>query len=265
MSLRCQSFLRAIYNLAMETSTKTPSETLRWLYAPYAWLVYFPVVALSTAFLGTLAMFVSLLSPRAAFHVGTFWSWLLCVLNFTSVTMKGRENAARNQSYIIMANHQSHFDIPAFYSRFRRQFRWVLKKELAGIPFLGWYCVYGKHIVIDRSDREKALVSLKNAKSILQNGVSVLFFPEGTRSKTGELQEFKKGGFMMALDLGLPILPVSILGSRRVLPKKSLRLLPGRIFIQVHPPIDTLAVGADGRDSLMEKVRAAIASGLSNQ
>jgi len=234
---------------------------LRWLYAPYTWLVFIPFLAATTISFGLVAMLLAFVAPRAAFHFGTVWSWLLCRVNFTRVRMEGRENAAPGQSYVIMSNHQSHFDILAFYGHWGRQFRWVIKKELRNIPGLGWYCSAGGHIFIDRSDREKAIESMRAARPRLQGGVSVMIFPEGTRSRDGRMREFKKGGFMMARDLELPILPVSISGSRHVLPGKTLWLLPGTIRIRIHPPIDPAAYGED-RDRLMADVRATIASGL---
>ncbi len=213
-------------------------DMLRWLRAPYTLLFYIPYLAVSTLVFGIIAVFITLFSARLAFHVGTLWSWLLCVLNFTWVSVRGREHMQPGQSYIIMCNHQSQFDILSFYGNWRRQFRWVMKEELRKVPGLGWYCSAGGHVFIDRSNREKAIASLMRAKPLLTNGISVVFFPEGTRSNDGRLREFKKGGFIMAQDLGLPILPVTISGSRHVLPNRTIKLLPGRIHIQIHQPID---------------------------
>ncbi|MBN1771059.1 MAG: 1-acyl-sn-glycerol-3-phosphate acyltransferase [Deltaproteobacteria bacterium] len=235
---------------------------LRWVYFPYTWLVFIPFLAVTTIVMGCLAMVVARFAPRVAFHFGTVWAWVLCRVNPTWVTVDGREHAARGRSYIILSNHQSHFDILAFYGHWGRQFRWVIKEELRRVPGLGWYCAAGGHIFIDRSSRERSIESLRRARPLLDGGISVMFFPEGTRSRDGRLREFKKGGFMMALDLGLPILPVSISGSRHVLPGRTLQLLPGRIRIAIHEPIDVARYGPERRDELMSDVRKAIAAGL---
>lgn len=235
---------------------------LRRLYAPYTWLVFIPFLAASTLVLGCLAVVVAAFAPRVAFHFGTVWAWLLCRVNPVWVTIEGREHAQKGRSYIILSNHQSHFDILAFYGHWGRQFRWVIKQELRKVPGLGWYCAAGGHIFIDRSSREKSIESLQRARPLLEGGISVMFFPEGTRSRDGRLGEFKKGGFMMALDLGLPILPVSISGTRHILPGRTFQLLPGRVRIRVHEPIDPTRYGFERRDELIADVRRVIASGL---
>jgi 1-acyl-sn-glycerol-3-phosphate acyltransferase len=231
----------------------------RYLYFPYTWFVFIPFLTVTTIFFGTTALLSCFISKRLAFHSGTLWSWLLCRMNFTWVTIKGRQNALKNQSYVIMSNHQSNFDILAFYGHWGRQFRWVMKKELRKVPGLGWGCNAVGHIFIDRSDRQKAIASLEAAKPLLAGGISVMFFPEGTRSNDGKLLPFKKGGFMMALNLGLPILPVTIDGSRHVLPNRTLKLLPGLVKITLHPPVDVKAYGPEKRDQLMEDIRRIIA------
>jgi 1-acyl-sn-glycerol-3-phosphate acyltransferase len=161
-----------------------------------------------------------------------------------------------------MANHQSLFDVLAFYSVWGRQFRWVIKEELRRTPGLGWGCEAVGHLFIDRRNRESAIATLNAFRPKLVDGLSIMFFPEGTRSRDGSLGPFKKGGFMMALDLGLPILPVTIDGTRHVLPDGSLKLLPGTIKIQIHSPIEASAYGMQRREDLMADTRAAIASAL---
>lgn len=237
-------------------------ERLRWLFVPYTYLVFFPYLVVSTLAWGIVAVVIALFSPRLAFHCGTIWSWCLCWLNLTPVKVEGRDRAPGDRSYVIMSNHQSHFDVLAFYGHWGRQFRWVIKKSLRNVPGLGWYCAAGGHIFIDRSSREAAIHSLRAARPLLEGGTSVMIFPEGTRSRDGRLRDFKKGGFMIALDLGLPVLPVSISGSRHVLPAGDWRLLPGRIRITVHEPIDPTAYGVERRAELMQAVREAIAGGL---
>ena len=238
-------------------------KVLRWLYLPYCWLVVVPWLALTTIVLGILAVLISLVSPRAAFHCGTLWAWCVCRLNWNWVNVKGRGNARKDQSYIIMANHQSQFDILSFYGHWGRQFRWVMKESLRKVPGIGWYCSAGGHVFIDRTDREKAIASLNAASSLLAGGISVMFFPEGTRSRAGRLKAFKKGGFMMALQMGLPILPVSISGSRHVLPAGGFISLPGHITITIHEPVDTADYSEESVQDLISEVRNRIATGLS--
>jgi len=235
---------------------------LRWVYMPWTWLVFIPYLAVSTLLWGIIAVVICIFSPRLAFHCGTIWSSCLCRVNFTSVRVKGRGRVKEGQSYVIMSNHQSHFDILAIYGHWGRQFRWVLKEDLRKIPGLGWYCAAGGHIFIDSRSREKAIAGLMAAKPLLDGGISVIIFPEGTRSPDGRIGDFKKGCFMMALDMGLPILPVSISGSHHVLPNKTLKFLPGKIRIQSHEPIEATAYGPERRDQLMADVRAAIAGGV---
>jgi 1-acyl-sn-glycerol-3-phosphate acyltransferase len=164
-----------------------------------------------------------------------------------------------------MINHLSHFDVPAFIGHWPKQIRWVLKEELRRIPVFGWYCAAGGHVYVDRSKPKRAVESLRDARERIRDGVSVVFFPEGTRSMDGRMGPFKKGGFMTALDLDLPILPVSISGSQCVLPPGTLRLRPGRIRIRVHAPVDVKPYGLEMRDRLMAHVREIIASGIEEE
>ncbi len=129
------------------------------------------------------------------------------------------------------------------------------------MPFLGWGCAAIGHIFVDRSNSRRAYASLEAAKPRLVGGVSVLFFPEGTRSEDGRLGRFKKGGFMMAKQLGFPILPLSISGASAILPKGCLFPRPGTIRITIHPPVDPRDVADDAE--FVERVRATIAGGLS--
>jgi 1-acyl-sn-glycerol-3-phosphate acyltransferase len=183
-------------------------------------------------------------------------------LNLTSVQVVGRENALPGQAYVILANHRSHFDIPAFYGHWPRQFRWVMKAELRRVPFLGWATAVLGNLFIDRHDRGRAMAQLRAAQSLLAQGISVMLFPEGTRSTSGRMLDFRKGGFVLAVDAGLPILPVSISGSHPILPPHHRTPRPGRIRITVHPPIRTTGLGPQDIGTLTDRVREVIASGL---
>ena len=237
-------------------------DLLRSLYLPWTWLIFLPYLAGSTALLGSVTLMVARLNQNLSFQVGTLWAWLLCRLNFTQVKVAGREHVQKGQSYIIMSNHQSHFDVLAFYGHWGWQFRWVMKQELRKVPFLGAGCASMGHIYIDRTNRQRAIASLRAARPLLNRGVSVMIFPEGTRSRDGRMKPFKKGGFMMALDWNLPILPVSIDGTRHVLPGKTLKLLPGKVRVQIHEPVDVSQYGHDRLDELMDRVASTIAQGL---
>ena len=238
------------------------SRVLRRVYAPYTWLMYIPFFGVWTAFVGSLVIALSAFFPRQVFWFGTVWARILCWANLTRVTVTGWEHVKPGTSYVIMANHQSNFDIFALYGYWRGQFRWVMKKSLLKAPFLGPACDRAGHVFIDRKDRASALASLTAAKERIRDGVSILFFPEGTRSRDGRVQPFKKGGFVMAEDMELEILPVSLTGSYKVLPKGTNSLLPGHIKITIHAPVKPASF-ADDRTALMEEVRRVIASGLS--
>ncbi len=243
-------------------SVRPKRKLQRLLYWPWKVAVFYPTLGSLTVSLGPVSIAFSQINQRAAFHCGTVWAWMLCRANFTRVTVRGRENADPSKSYVIMSNHQSLFDILAIYGHLWRQFRWVMKKELRKVFVLGWACEEMGHIYIDRSNREAAIASLKEAQEKLEPGVSVLFFPEGSRSDDGRLRKLKKGGFKMALNMGLPILPITIQGAAKVLPNRTKSLLPGTITIDVHEPIDTSSYDFDDIQQLMDDVRDVIASVL---
>jgi 1-acyl-sn-glycerol-3-phosphate acyltransferase len=223
-------------------------------------VVFFPFVLVTTVIFGALAVALSLVDQRLGFYSGTLWAWLLTHASFVRVRVSGRELLAPDRSYVVMANHQGNFDILALYGYFGRQFRWVIKQELRKVPFLGWGCAAIGHIFVDRRDSRRAFASLEAAKPRLAGGVSVIFFPEGTRSPDGQLAAFKKGGFVMARQLDLEIVPVSISGSYAVLPKGCLFPQPGSLEVRLHPPIAPADVPDNAE--LVARVRAAIADGL---
>ena len=241
-------------------------EILRWLYAPWAYLVYVPFLGIWTTIIcGTIAAVARLVGPRVVDKLVAIWARPLCWANFTSVEVKGKNRIVPGQSYVIMSNHQSLFDGLAFNGYMPVPIRWVMKASLRRVPFLGAASAAIGHIFIDRTNHEKAIASMKEARERISSGVSVIIFPEGTRSLDGELGPFKKGGFMVALDLDLPILPVSITGSHRVLPKGTRGLMPGHIVLTIHEPVDVSRYGLENRDRLMFDIRCAIARGLTDE
>jgi 1-acyl-sn-glycerol-3-phosphate acyltransferase len=236
------------------------SDPLRWLVLPWTLAVSYPLILASTALFGTLAVVLSLVSKRLGFYAGVLWARAITWGTWVRVRVAGREHLVPGQSYVILSNHQGAYDILALYGFLGREFRWVMKEELRKVPFLGWGCAAIGHIFIDRKNSARAIASLDAAKSHLVGGVSVLLFPEGTRSEDGRLLPFKKGGFAIARQLDLPILPVSIIGSNEILPKACLFPRPGTVRVRFHPAI----APSDHPDTaaLIDKVRSAIESGL---
>lgn len=240
---------------------------LRLLYKPYKWLVVIPVLAVSTAFFGSMAVLLCYFLPPklASLICGVTWSKLNSYVTPMFVSISGRENIDKNQSYVVISNHQSHYDIFVLYGWLGIDIKWVMKADLRKVPFLGFSCERLQHIYIDRSNTEAALASINEAKKRIVNGTSVIFFPEGTRSDTGEMRSFKKGAFRFAVDLGLPLLPITIVGTREILPKGTLNLFPGKARMIIHPPIAVKGYSHENLSDLMEKARTMIQSAIPSE
>jgi 1-acyl-sn-glycerol-3-phosphate acyltransferase len=234
------------------------------LFFVYCWLVFVPLMVLATVALWILCMALSpFVGPRRAGRLTAVpWSRLGLLLSGVSVHIHGREQLDPDQSYVIVANHLSQYDIWVLYGHLGVDFRWVMKQELRRVPLIGYACEVLGHIFIDRSNHEQALASLENAKRQLVGGTSILFFPEGTRSRSGELLAFKKGAFRMAQDLELPILPVTLTGTRDILPPDTLRMQPGPARITLHTPIIVDGDDEQAVENAMAISRRAIASAL---
>ena len=242
----------------------TMRKILYVLYQPYKWLIFIPYLTASTIFFGFLTIIlVPLAGARiASFICGAIWARLNGYMTPMFVSMKGRENIDKMQSYVIVSNHQSHYDVFVLYGWLGIDFKWVMKQELRKVPGLGIGCEKVGHIFIDRSNHERALASLQSAREKIVNGTSVIFFPEGTRSIDGSLGEFKKGAFRMALDLGLPILPITISGTGKILPTGTMALFPGRARVTIHRAMSIDGYHEDNLEELMARVRETIKSGL---
>lgn len=175
---------------------------------------------------------------RLAYRLSRFWTWSILKIGGIRLRIEGLELLDPKRPYVFIANHQSNIDIPVLVQSLAQfQLRWAAKKELLRVPVFGWALRASRHIIVDRSNRAKAMASLRRAREILQSGLSVVFFPEGTRSSGGELLPFKRGGFVLAIKTRTPIVPVTIKGSRSVLPKGDWRIRPGEIVVIVSQPI----------------------------
>ncbi|MDH3237167.1 MAG: 1-acyl-sn-glycerol-3-phosphate acyltransferase [Deltaproteobacteria bacterium] len=180
------------------------------------------------------------------------------------VEERGKGNIVAGKAYVFMSNHISHADSPALALVISHPLHWVFKKELAKIPVFGWVLLACGQIMVDRSDPEKSRAALEEALSGLSGNSSVMIYPEGTRSRDGSLQPFKKGGFWMALQVGLPIVPVRVSGSREVVAADTLRIRPGTVTVEIFPPIETRGKTTADIPDLMARVRKAMLSGTTD-
>ncbi len=208
---------------------------------------------------------LALLPITRGLWYGALRGWARAALAIFSVrvVVSGAENLAGGRDYLIIANHRSNFDVFALITALGgRETRWVAKRELARVPIFGYGLRATGQILIDRNDHQQALDALRT--KLGNHGASVVFFAEGRRAPTTELLAFKKGAAAFAIDAGLPIVPVAISGSERVLPRTSLIASPGTIQVAIGEPIDSSEVGADGRDLLTQRARDAVAALLAD-
>lgn len=190
--------------------------------------------------------------------LANLWAKILLLICNIKVKVIGEENLLQGKPQIFMANHQSDFDILISLAYIPVQFRWIAKKELFTIPIFGAAMKSAGYIEMDRSNHEKALQSIDEAALRIRRGKSIMTFPEGTRSRDGEIKAFKQGAFHLAIKSGVPIVPVSIIGSGRIMPKRSLRIKPGQIKMIIGKPVNAVNYDIEKRLDLIEKVRAEI-------
>jgi len=236
-----------------------------WLYQLYAWLVFIPLGLLLTLITGWTTVLVSVIaSPRlASRYVAANWARLICWMTPVWVTVEGAENADSGKSYVVVCNHQSQYDIFLVYGWLKLDLKWVLKAELRKVPGVGVGCEKAGHIFVDRANPDQARKAVSDALKSVGDGVGVLFFAEGTRSPDGRLRPFKKGAFRVAASQKLPVLPVTIIGTRDIQKPRSLMIFPGRIHMVIHPAIEVDgAEDAETIRDLMSKTRDAIVSAL---
>ncbi len=236
------------------------------LYQPYKWIIFIPLALILTLFFGFFTVAVYYLSnPKIASYLGgVIWARTLCILTPIRLRKVGKKYIQKKQSYVIIANHSSSFDILVLYARLGVDFKWVMKQELRKVPGLGVACKKLGHIFVDRSSPKAALETIENAKSSIKDGTCIVFFPEGTRTKAGGLADFKKGAFKMAFDLNLPLLPVSVKGTNKIHEPGTLNIFPGTASLIFHPPILISDYSWENVEDLMQHAKEVISSGLEN-
>ncbi len=221
-------------------------------------LIPFSIIAL-----GSIAIVLLFLRVDEDFINGPlarYWARIVLRLAAARVTVKGAGNIySPEESYIVAMNHQSNMDIPILVYSLPLQLRFIGKIELRKVPIFGSALIRAGHFLIDRRDHQKSMEGIRAAgESLRKRGVSVVFAPEGTRSRNGELLPFKKGAFVMAIEPGIPILPVTLDGSRLSMPKGSLWARKADVTVTIHQPVSTQSLSYDDRDELSEKVRSLI-------
>lgn len=222
---------------------------------------FYIVFFISTIVMGTSATIGSFVSRAWPAIMARTWGNINLWAAGVKVILTGTENV-NSGPYLLVSNHQGWFDIFAALGRMPVRFSWLAKEELFKVPILGRAMARAGYIPIDRRDRRKAFASMNKVAEIVRQGTSVYIFPEGTRSADGVLREFKKGVFVLAVKSGQPIIPISISGSYRILPKDSWMIHPGEIRITIGSPIRSSGEDALSRDALMAEVREAIRANL---
>jgi 1-acyl-sn-glycerol-3-phosphate acyltransferase len=211
---------------------------------PFRWwrTVFFliPAIGAYTIVLGAISVASSLFdrSGRFAHGCARLWSRLILATTGVRVRAEGRDRLEPGKTYIFVSNHQSFYDIPVLFWWLPHQLRIIAKESLGSFPFIGWHLRRTGHLLVDRRNPDRAGI-LKKWRGLVVDGLSLIIFPEGTRSADGRVGRFKAGSFMLAIEAGLPVVPISIVGTRLVMPKGRLAAAPGEVVFCVHAPIDT--------------------------
>lgn len=234
-----------------------------YVFRIYQVIIALPLCLVATLLASVITIIGCFTGPQRFFsyYPAKVWAQVVCLLNFVRVRVHGRSNIDRRTSYVFVANHQGAFDIFSIYGYLGHQFKWMMKIALRKIPFVGYSCYKAGHIYVDRSSPAAVRQTIETAEQRLRGGMSVVVFPEGSRSRNGRIGTFKRGAYFLATEFNLPVVPVTIDGAYRVMPRHAKLPRPGRIDLTIHRPI---AAGAEGHDmaNLIEQSRAAIVSAL---
>jgi 1-acyl-sn-glycerol-3-phosphate acyltransferase len=224
-------------------------------------VLFLPAYTLAASSLGyVVARLVG--SPALLYSLGRLGIRVALFLAGTRIVVEGRERLADHGNTVIVANHVSHLDAPVLLLAFGIDFKAVAKKEVFYVPFFSSVLRFAGFIEVDRSNRAQATRAIARAVSALKAGACFLIFPEGTRSRTGELGPFKKGGFVVAMDAGSRIVPVALTGTRELMPRGGFRIRPGTVRVRVLDAVGTDGYSYDNRDLLIADVRGRIAAAL---
>ena len=244
----------------MTITLNTLKTILVYIWAPFANLLWYT----HTVVMATISLVLCPFDRTGAMQhwCARWWCRLIAWSIFARISVSGIENVRADVNYVYMANHSSLIDIPALFACLPYQFRIMAKKELFYVPFMGWHLWTAGNFPIDRSDPRKTAKSLRGVIEGVRAGKSLAVFPEGTRTPDGRLQDFKAGSFKIAIRAGVPIVPVSIRGTFKLLPKTTLAPRPGRVDVIIGKPIETHGISDKNLSELIARTRNAIQANL---
>lgn len=233
-------------------------------YRIYQFLIAIPLLFVATVLAALATIIGSMLgcSRIMGYWPGKIWARIFCILTLVRVKVSGRENISRDTSYVFVANHQGAYDIFAIYGYLGHNFRWMMKKGLESIPLVGYSCRVSGHIYVDNSTPSAVRETMETAEKRLAGGMSVVVFPEGARTRDGRMHAFRRGAYSLAMEFGLPVVPITIDGAYKVMPRNAVLPRPGLIKLTIHKPIYAPEGGRHELSSLMKESYDAIASAL---
>ena len=237
---------------------------------PFHWFrtVFFliPAISVYTIVLGTLSILSTFVDRKghAAHWCARAWSWLILATTGVDVRVTGLERVKPGETYVFISNHQSIYDIPVIFASLPFQLRIIAKESLGRFPFLGWHLIRAGHLLVDRRNPDRSGI-LNRWRRLVGDQLSLIIFPEGTRSADGRVGHFKAGSFLLALEAGLTIVPVSVCGTTHVMKKGQLTTRPGHVTLQVHEPVAAQKIEsptiADARE-LAARIEEIVRSGV---
>jgi 1-acyl-sn-glycerol-3-phosphate acyltransferase len=229
-------------------------------------LLAIPLIALDTLVFGCVALLAGLLdrTGRLCRRIARAWARVLLLVLGVRVEVSGCLNVPTGPA-VYAANHGSALDIPILFGYLPVEFRIIHKRSLYLIPVLGWYLYLGGHIGIDRGKAFRARRILVAAARRIAGGTSVAVFPEGTRAADDRIRVFKRGSFLLAIQAAVPVVPVSLVGVKSLIPSGVLTLRPGRVVVRLHPALSTSGRGAEDAEALAEAVRRIVARGCGQE
>lgn len=235
-----------------------------FFYRIYQFCIAMPLLLVATVLAALTTIIGSMLGMSRSFGYwpGHYWARIFCILNFVKVKVSGRENFDKKTSYVFVANHQGAFDIFSIYGYLGHNFRWMMKKSLEKIPLVGYSCRVSGHIYVDNSTPSATRITMETAEKRLSGGLSVVVFPEGSRSRDGRMHAFRRGAFQLAMEFNLPVVPVTIDGAYSIMPRGTILPRYGTIKLIIHKPIYAPEGGRHELSDLMEQSYEAVASSL---